>query len=175
MRTTSEIPTSGFSYFISKYSVLIVVGIFQAIFADAILIYGLGLKVQNELYFYLFTILTSLTLYTIIQFLTVTMDKVGQYLIFILMLLQIGGSSGTFPKVLTPTFFQIINPLLPLTYAIKGFREFMSNTIDYGYVLNQALILALFGVVFITLTNLYLTVTVKKLTKKRSEIEIFIN
>lgn len=170
MRTNSEMATSGLSYFISKYSVLLVVGVFQSIFADLILIYGLGIKVQNEFYFYLFTIFTSLTLYTIIQFLTVTMDKVGQYIIFILMLLQIGGSSGTFPKVLTPAFFQHINPYLPLTYSIKGFRELMSTTVDYKYVQDQALILALFGVVFITLTILYSTVKVKKQAKIAVEI-----
>ncbi|MFE4714384.1 YhgE/Pip family protein [Paenibacillus sp. NPDC056722] len=170
MRTTTEITTSGFSHFISKYSVLLVVGVFQSIFADVILIHGLGLQVQNELYFYLFTIFTSLTLYTIIQFLTVTMDKVGQYIIFILMLLQIGGSAGTFPKELTPTFFQYINPFLPLTYSIKGFRELMSTTVDYTYVLNQALILALIGLTFITLTILYLTITVRKQSIKTKEI-----
>ncbi|MDN4492806.1 YhgE/Pip domain-containing protein [Ureibacillus aquaedulcis] len=170
MRTTLENPTSGFSYFISKYSVLLVVGVFQAIFADTILIYGLGLDVQSEFSFYVFTIFTSLTLYTIIQFLTVALDKTGQYLIFILLLLQIGGSAGTFPKVLTPAFFQDINPYLPLTYAINGFRELMSNTIDYEYLLHQALILSVFGVVFIILTNLYLTFTVKKQLNTNKEI-----
>jgi len=170
MRTTIANPTSGVSYFISKYSVLLIVGASQAILAVTILIHGLGLEVQSELPFYLFTIFTSLTLFAIIQLLTVTLDKAGQYLVFILLLLTIGGSAGTFPKVLTPAFFQDINPYLPLTYAIKGFRELMSNTIDYGYVLHQALILGVIGIVCIILTNLYLTFTVKKQSKTNKEI-----
>jgi len=161
MRKNSTIPTSGIAWFLSKYSVLIFMGIFQAIVADLVLIYGMGLDVKNVWFFYLFTIISSLTFYSLIQFLTVTLGNLGQYLTFIMMLLQIGGTSGTFPISLTPTFFQNIHPYLPMTYAIKGFRELISNSINNGYVWDQILYLSGFALIFILLTNITFMIRVK--------------
>ncbi|WP_088071876.1 YhgE/Pip domain-containing protein [Gottfriedia luciferensis] len=166
MRKNSIEPTSGLAWFFSKYSVLIIMGIMQAIIADIVLIYGMGLNVQNVGYFVFFTIITSLTFYSLIQFLTVTLGNIGQYLVFIMMLLQIGGTSGTFPIALTPTFFQNIHPYLPMTYAIKGFRELISDSVNTGFVMDQIYYLCGFAVLFILLTNVTFAVRVK-LSKKQ--------
>ncbi|XZF76411.1 YhgE/Pip family protein [Bacillus sp. AL-1R] len=172
MRKNSIAPTTGLAWFFSKYSVLIFVGIMQSIVADMVLIHGMGLDVKNVWLFVVFTIITSLTFYSLIQFLTVTLGNVGQYLVFIIMLLQIGGTSGTFPISLTPTFFQTIHPYLPMTYAIKGFRELISSSVNKGLVWDQVYYLCGFAVLFIVLTNVTFAVRVK-LSKKNqlSEIE----
>lgn len=162
MRKNATKPTTGLAWFTSKYSVLFIVGIFQAIFADLVLIHGLGFHVENKWIFYLFTIITSLTFLALIQFLTVAIGKVGQYLTFVMMLLQIGGSSGTFPVSLTPTFFQTIHPYLPMTYAIKGFREIADKGMNVAFVWKQATVLGSFALTFILLTILVFSIFVKK-------------
>jgi putative membrane protein len=148
LRETPLEPTSGSSWFLSKHSVVIMVGLVQSILAVTILIQGMDLEVKNAWGLYLFTILTSLTFLSLVQMLCTILGKIGQILGFILLLLQIGGSSGTFPIALAPPFYQHIHAFLPMTYAIKGFRDLISIGNDLNDVWSQALMLAVFGFVF---------------------------
>jgi putative membrane protein len=155
-------PTSGISWFLSKFSVITIVGILQAAIAVTALLWGLHLNVTSVWHFYIFTMITGVTFFTLILFLTTALGKVGQYLAFIILLLQIGGSAGTFPKALVPEFFQAINPYLPMTYAIRGFREIISIGDDFGYVWHQAGVLGIFAAIFIILSLIMFYVNARK-------------
>ncbi|MFS0891532.1 YhgE/Pip family protein [Peribacillus frigoritolerans] len=155
LKETPLEPTSGASWFLSKHSVVIVVGLIQSILAVTILIQGMGLEVKNAWGLYLFTILTSLTFLSLAQMLCTIFGKIGQIIGFILLLLQIGGSSGTFPIALAPPFYQHIHAFLPMTYAIKGFRDLISIGNDLHDVWSYALMLALFGFVLNAGTYLF--------------------
>lgn len=64
--------------------------------------------------------------FVMLMFLLVTVLKdIGKFLAFILLVLQLGGSAGTFPIETSPKFFQIIHPFLPMTYTVDKFREIM--------------------------------------------------
>ena len=52
-----------------------------------------------------------------------TFSAIGKALAIIVLVLQIAASGGTFPIEMTPTFFQLIHPLLPFTYCIGAMRE----------------------------------------------------
>ena len=161
LRETLLEPTSGASWFLSKHSVVIVVGLVQSILAVTILIQGMDLEVKNAWGLYLFTILTSLTFLSLVQMLCTILGKIGQILGFILLLLQIGGSSGTFPIALAPPFYQHIHAFLPMTYAIKGFRDLISIGNDLNDVWSHALMLAVFGFVFNAGTLLFFVLKLK--------------
>jgi putative membrane protein len=165
MREPSMTPTSGVSWFLSKYSVLIVLGVVQAVITNVVLQYGFGLRVENQWMLYLFTIITSLTFLSLILFFTAAFGKIGQYIVFIILLLQIGGSGGTFPIGLSPTFFQVIHPYLPMTYSIKGFRELLLATSDHVFIWHQAISLGVFALSFILLAVLYFVILMKKQKK----------
>ncbi|MDM5451002.1 YhgE/Pip domain-containing protein [Peribacillus simplex] len=155
LKETPLEPTSGASWFLSKHSVVIVVSLIQSILAVTILIQGMGLEVKNAWGLYLFTILTSLTFLSLAQMLCTIFGKIGQIIGFILLLLQIGGSSGTFPIALAPPFYQHIHAFLPMTYAIKGFRDLISIGNDLHDVWSYALMLAVFGFVLNAGTYLF--------------------
>ncbi|MGG0462948.1 YhgE/Pip family protein [Priestia aryabhattai] len=155
-------PTSGISWFLSKFSVITIVGILQAAIAVTALLWGLHLNVTSIWHFYIFTMITGVTFFALILFLTTALGKVGQYLAFIILLLQIGGSAGTFPKALVPEFFQAINPYLPMTYAIRGFREIISIGDDFGYVWHQAGILGIFAAIFTVLSLIMFYISTRK-------------
>ncbi len=155
-------PTSGISWFLSKFSVIAIVGILQAAIAVTALLWGLHLNVTSIWHFYIFTMITGVTFFALILFLTTALGKVGQYLAFIILLLQIGGSAGTFPKALVPEFFQAINPYLPMTYAIRGFREIISIGDDFGYVWHQAGVLGIFAAIFIVLSLVMFYINARK-------------
>ncbi|MBY0027362.1 YhgE/Pip domain-containing protein [Priestia aryabhattai] len=162
MKEPSIRPTSGISWFLSKFSVITIVGMLQAAIAVTALLWGLHLNVTSIWHFYIFTMITGVTFFTLILFLTTGLGKVGQYLAFIILLLQIGGSAGTFPKALVPEFFQAINPYLPMTYAIRGFREIISIGDDFGYVWHQAGILGIFAAIFTVLSLIMFYISTRK-------------
>ena len=41
----------------------------------------------------------------------------------VLLVLQLGGSAGTYPLQLTNNFFRAIHPWLPMSYSVDGLRE----------------------------------------------------
>lgn len=164
-------PTSGLAWFLSKFSVIAFMAVFQSILVATVLLWGLDLHVTSVWRFYVFTIITGLTFFTLVLFLTTALGKVGQFLTFIMLLLQIGGSSGTFPKALVPEFFQVINPFLPMTYAIRGFREIISVGDDYGFAWSQAGVLGIFALVFIILTIIVFSLNVRKFRKVNEDEE----
>ncbi|TYR79395.1 YhgE/Pip domain-containing protein [Priestia megaterium] len=172
LKKPSITPTSGFSWFLSKFSVILFMGIFQTAIVATALLWGLNLEVTSIWRFYVFTMLTGVTFFTLVFFLSNALGKVGQYLAFVIMLLQIGGSSGTFPKALVPEFFQAINPYLPMTYAIRGLREIISIGQDYSYVWKQAAVLGGFSLVFMGLALAIFILNTKKEKDKAEDEQV---
>lgn len=108
-----------------KYAVLAIIGVVQAIALDTVLKNVLGLSVVNPVQYYGFTILVSLTFMAFLQLLIQHMGNVGRYTAIVMLILQLTSAAGTFPKETLPLFFQIINPLLPMTYSVLGFRDIL--------------------------------------------------
>ncbi|MEC1440749.1 YhgE/Pip domain-containing protein [Bacillus sonorensis] len=147
-------PESAFGWFLSKFSVLLPVGILQAVIACTVILLGIGLEVQSIWRFYLFSIIMSITCLAIIQFLAASMGNPGRFIAVILLVLQLGGSGGTFPLALVPKFFQLIHAALPMTYSIAGYRAIISSG-DYDYMWKQAAVLGGMAIVMMALTIIY--------------------
>ena len=79
-----------------------------------------------------------------------------------LLVIQIGGSGGTFPIQLTPKFFQVINPFLPFTYAISFAREAIGGVVQ-NVLTKDIVVLLIYGAIFI-LISLVLKKPINKLT-----------
>lgn len=154
LKTPQIRPRSGWAWFLSKFSVILFMAILQSAILDAILIGIVGLQVQSLWHFYAITFVLSLTFLSLLFFLFAALGKVGQFIAFLILLAQIGGSAGTFPKVLTPGFFQAINPYLPATYGIRALREAVSLGSDWSYFWTQLAHVGVFGVVFLLLALL---------------------
>ena len=105
LRDTVGVPKSGFSWFISKFGVLLSVGIIQAVVADVILLFGLGVEVQSIPYFILFSIVTSLAFIALIQCLVTAFGDAGRFIAIITLIIQLTTSAGTFPLELIPKFY----------------------------------------------------------------------
>lgn len=48
---------------------------------------------------------------------------IGKAIVVILLVVQLGGSGGTFPIDVTPAFFRTVHPYLPFTFVINAMRE----------------------------------------------------
>ncbi|MDM5426530.1 YhgE/Pip domain-containing protein [Bacillus mycoides] len=146
LRDTVGVPKSGFSWFISKFGVLLSVGIIQAIVADVILLFWLGVEVQSIPYFILFSIVTSLAFISLIQCLVTAFGDAGRFIAIITLIIQLTTSAGTFPLELIPKFLQPFNAWLPMTYSVSGFKAVVSSG-DFNFMWQNIGILMIFIVV----------------------------
>lgn len=103
------------------------------------------LKVQcvHLVLFTLAGMICSFIYVSLIYALAITLKHIGKALCVVLIILQIPGSSGTFPIEMTPGFFQVLHPLLPFTYGINAMRECVAGMYENYYIKNL-LILAIF-------------------------------
>ncbi len=149
-------PLNGWSWFWSKALTLMVIGAAQALIVDSVLLFALGLEVQNVADFILFSIVTSITYMMIIQFLVATMGNPGRFIAIIVLILQLTTSSGTYPVELIPGWLQGVAPWLPMTYSVAGFRDVISS----GYVSRMwtdAGVLAIYAAAFAALSLAFFT------------------
>lgn len=75
----------------------------------------------------------SFTFTTIIYALTFAMGNLGEGVAVIVMVIQVAGAGGTFPKEVLPEIFQKIYHLLPFPYAIDAMREAVGGLYDVYY------------------------------------------
>ncbi|EKN70269.1 YhgE/Pip C-terminal domain-containing protein [Neobacillus bataviensis LMG 21833] len=157
LRETAAAPSSGFNWFLSKFSIMAGVGIIQALLADAILLGGLGLDVQSVPKFILFSIITSLTFVALIQLFVSVFADAGRFLAIIVLIFQLTTSAGTFPLELIPNFLQHFNAFLPMTYSVSGFKAVISSG-DLSFMWHNVTILLGFLVAFALGTIAYFTI-----------------
>ncbi|MEK5122107.1 YhgE/Pip domain-containing protein [Bacillus sp. FSL R9-9492] len=143
LRDTVGVPKSGFSWFISKFGVLLSVGIIQAIVADVILLFWLGVEVQSIPYFILFSIVTSLAFISLIQCLVTAFGDAGRFIAIITLIIQLTTSAGTFPLELIPKYLQPFNAWLPMTYSVSGLKAVVSSG-DFNFMWQNIGILMIF-------------------------------
>lgn len=113
----------------------------------------LGVQCENIGMFYLTGALTSFVFSLLIYSLAISFGDVGKAVVVVVMVLQIAGSSGTFPIELLPQVYRKIYHFFPFPYAIDEVRECLcgmyGNTwlVQIGYLMLfavAALIIGLF-------------------------------
>lgn len=154
LRTSSVPGASPFGSFLSRTLMLAIMGLAQSLITSLILLYGLDVKVQSVPLFLLFAFITSLTFLMVIQAIVTWLDNPGRLVVVVLMILQLTSSAGTFPREMLPGWMGDLNPFLPMTHSIKGFKAVISSG-DYGMMWTQAGILGCFALGFVILTLLY--------------------
>lgn len=75
-------------------------------------------------------------------------NRFGSFASLIILLLQLGSSAGTYPIELSPRFFQVVQPYLPMTYSVSGLRQTISMVGDSSH---QTWMLSLFLIGFMGL------------------------
>lgn len=168
LKEASSTPTSGWSWFSSKWVTLFGVAVIQSIIVDAILLFGLRMEVQNVGLFVITTLLSSVTFMGLIQLLVTTLGDPGRFVAILILILQLVTSAGTYPLELIPEQLQWFNPLLPMTYSVSAFKSVISTASMDG-LLHNSLILLMFTVITFIGTWVYFTFQTKKLQVKSAE------
>lgn len=85
--------------------------------------------------------LCSFVYVNLIYAMALTFKHIGKALAVVLVILQIPGSSGTYPIEMTPVFFQRLHPLLPFSYGIGAMRECIAGFYKNNYAKNLLILL----------------------------------
>lgn len=86
-------------------------------------IHLLGVQCLDVGKFYLVAIFASFTFNLFVYTMTVSFGDIGKAFAVIVMILQIAGSSGTYPIEILPNFYQKLYIYFPFPYAINAMRE----------------------------------------------------
>lgn len=73
------------------------------------------------------------------------LDIIGDFILLVFMVLQLSGCAGTYPLELSDKFYQVLNPFMPFTYTVHGFRSGIASGLD---ITTDCVVLAVIAVVF---------------------------
>ena len=147
IRRVAEKGHSAVAWWASKVFIGAVAVTLMAVIEDAIML-ACGLTTDHIPSLFATSICFGLASMAIVMFLSMTFDNPGRFVAMVLLMLQLGGSGGTFPMEVTMKFYNVIHWYLPMTYSILGLRQSISSGIGAHYALFCNLVLLGIAVVF---------------------------
>ncbi|WP_211089233.1 MULTISPECIES: YhgE/Pip domain-containing protein [Lactobacillaceae] len=136
-------------WYLSKVSIGAVEGLAMGLIEPALMMLG-GLTVDHPGQMILISVFFAEASMFIVMFLSMLLDNPGRFIAMVLLMLQLGGSGGTFPMEVTNHFYNVVHPFLPMTYSILGFRQAITSGMS-GMVGQALWVLALFTVLGLAL------------------------
>ena len=153
-----------YEVYFGKMILFLFIGIGQAIIASTGALFILHTSAVHPIMFVLYTIFVSIV-FVIIIYTAVSVYGYGGIIMgVVLLVIQVAGTSGTFPIEVNPADFQRLAPILPFTYAISGIRQLMAGIV-YSILLRDTVVL--FG--FMTTAILIGVLFRKHAHKRRSK------
>lgn len=150
IRRVAEFGKAPIAWWASKVTVGSLVVTAMAIAEDAIMM-ACGLTVIHPVAFFVTTICFGLASMAIVMFLSMLFDNPGRFFAMVLLMLQLGGSGGTFPMEITMKFYNVIHWYLPMTYSILGLRDSISGGLGAHYTMFCNTVLIVIAIVFYAL------------------------
>ncbi|MCI5740398.1 MAG: YhgE/Pip domain-containing protein [Lachnospiraceae bacterium] len=134
--TASKYPDAKpYELFFGRYTTYFVLGQIQTLITVLGDLYILKVQCEHPLLFWLVSAFTSLVFTIFIYSLAVSFGDVGKAAVVVIVVLQIAGSSGTYPIELLPEFFQRVYIFFPFPYAINAMRECISGIYEYDLLI----------------------------------------
>ena len=96
-------------------------------------LYFLKIQCYHPFKFILAGLVAAVAFTVFIYSITFAFGDIGKAIGIIFLVIQIGGSGGTFPIDVTPQFFRTLNPYMPFTYVIEAMRECVCGTYENYY------------------------------------------
>jgi putative membrane protein len=123
-------------------------------------LYFLKIQCYHPFKFILAGVVAAVAFTVFVYSLGFTFGDIGKSVGIIFLVIQIGGSGGTFPIDVTPNFFRVLNPYMPFTFEINAMRECVCGTYANDYWIDLLKLSAYIGV------GLIIGLGVKFLVKK---------
>lgn len=118
--------SSGFKYWLSKASIWFTISTIAALAMIAILMIFCNFAPQQLLMTFIFAVIVGAALMALVTLLSIICGKIGEFVLLVFMVINLGGSAGTYPLETSSTIFKAIHPFLPFSYSVDGFRKVIS-------------------------------------------------
>ncbi|MBQ3369934.1 MAG: YhgE/Pip family protein [Mogibacterium sp.] len=140
---------SGAQEFFGRFLIFFLIGQFQAAVIVAGDIFLLNCQPVHPWLMWFSAAVTSLVFMLLIYALTISFGDVGKAIVVVVMVLQIAGSSGSYPIEILPPVFGKIYKFFPFPHAINAMREALCGTYrhDFARYLSTLLIFAVLALV----------------------------
>ncbi len=119
--------------YIGRLVLFALVGFMQSALICAGDLYFLGVQCAHPGLFFLAGWVASFAFVNIIYALTASFGDVGKAIAVVLMVIQVAGSGGTFPKEMLPESFQAVYPFLPFVQSENAMRSAMFGLYGNDY------------------------------------------
>lgn len=149
IRKVSMAGGSATGWYLSKVSIGAFEALAMGLIEPALMMLG-GLSVDHPGSMFLVSVMFAEASMFIVMFLSMLLDNPGRFIAMVLLMLQLGGSGGTFPMEVTNHFYNVVHPFLPMTYSILGFRQAITSGMS-GMVGQAFWMLLLFTVIGLAL------------------------
>lgn len=135
----------------------------------------LGIQCYHPIKFVFAGAFAGLVFSFFIYSLVVAFGDMGKAIAVIMLVLQLGGSGGTFPIDVTPTLFRAIYPFTPFTFVINAMRECICGTYsgDYWLDLLKLTAYAIIGLFIGTFVRWLFKNPIKFFNKRAEETGLF--
>ena len=136
-------------FFFGRYVLYWILGQLQAIIIVLGDLYLLHVQCVHPWFFMLAASVIATTFTLLIYSLVVTWGDVGKALSVVIVVIQIAGSSGTYPIELLPEFFKKMYIFFPFPYAINAIRECLCGMYEMDYAKNLLCLLVFIGLALV--------------------------
>ena len=121
--------------FFGRYAIFFVLSQIQTLVTVLGNLFYFRIQCLHPFLFWLACAATSFTFSILIYALVLAFGDVGKAIAVVMVVIQIAGSSGTYPIELLPEFFQKVYLFFPFPYGINAMREAIGGLYGSDYVL----------------------------------------
>ena len=119
--------------FFGRYALFFGVGQIQTLICVLGNLFFLEIQCKHPFLFWFAAAMTSFVFTIFIYSLTFAFGNVGEALAVVIMVLQVAGAGGTFPKEVLPQVYQDIYKFMPFPYCMDALRECVSGMYRNDY------------------------------------------
>lgn len=117
---------SGFKYWLSKATVWFTISTIASIVMIGSLMLFCDFAPQQLLMTFIFAVVVGAASMALVTLLSIVCGKIGEFVLLVFMVINLGGSAGTYPLETSSAIFKAIHPFVPFTYSVDGFRKVIS-------------------------------------------------
>lgn len=130
--------------FFGRFMIFFLIGQIQAVVVVLGNIFLLHCSPVHPWLMWLSAAFTSMVFVILIYALTLAFGDIGRAAVIVIMMIQIAGSSGTYPIEILPGIFSKIYLFFPFPYAIDAMREAICGLYGHAYVVYLAQLMVFF-------------------------------
>lgn len=120
--------------YFGRYAVFFIVGQLQTLICVLGDVFFLNIQCRHLFLFWCASALASFVFTLLIYSLTYAFGNVGEALAVVIMVIQVAGAGGTFPKEVLPDIYQQIYTFLPFPYAMDALKEAVGGIYENAFL-----------------------------------------